>query len=725
MSAVKGFIASMLIAALPMLAQAEAPSASAHEKLTETPGFELDMAVHTHGVSTFYWSMLLSGLGSVICWHGGVLLWRRRTDNPASALAAHVDKMRAMIDNTPQPIFIRDSEGRLVACNTSYLDFFSLELHELLGKKITDGLHMDPVEARQYHQFYLKVMRERVPEIGGGVLVAPYGNTVAIFHWIFPCFDQRGRVIGVMAGWIDFTDRQQLLDQLKASQQEAEEANKAKTLFLATMSHEIRTPMNGVLGMLEMASKRAEQGIIDRVSLDVASSAANSMVDLLGDILDIVRIESGHLTLAPKRANLREEARKIARIFDGVAQQKFLELRVDLDPQSDCDVLVDALRLKQVMSNLLSNAIKFTVKGEVHFSLLCAPSADGTELDLTLSVVDTGIGISPENQALLFNPFTQVGHTIEAMRAGSGLGLTISRTLCEMMGGRLTLSSTLGQGTRIEVVLRLPIMERLGSTLSEVVVPAVRAKRLSVLVIDDYPANRLLLSQQLNYLGHDVSDAEDGAHGLRAWRQGAFDVVITDSQMPIMNGYDLAQAIRDEEQRLGSAHCVIVGLTANAQPEEKQRCLDAGMDDCLFKPIRLNDLSARLSVIEPLVRSLEAPVAVAVVGRGHDMDLTSLHQLAQGDQEAINTIIKDMVLSLDEDLNVLARRYLAMDLAGLADLAHRIKGGGRIVGAQNVLISCAELEKACSGAEPARVIVAVEALQQAMTSLRNALIALG
>lgn len=727
MKVLRVFLAvALLVGVLPGV-RAESVTQAPHEPAPSSPAvFDLDLKVHTGINALFYWAMVLTSVVSIACWQGAVLLWRghsrSRGRDGARELAAQVTSMRAMFDKTPQPVFVRDANGRLVACNDSYLDFLSTDLEQLLGKKITEGTFMSPEEAQQYHAFYLKVMRNRLPEIGGGILVAPFGKTVAIFHWIFPCFDTRGNAIGVMAGWIDVSDRQQLVDQLKASQKEAEDANKAKTTFLATMSHEIRTPLNAVLGMLEMASKRAEQGVVDRVSLDVASSAANGLVDLIGDILDIVRIESGQLSLTPGRANLRELSRSVARIFDGVAQQKLLSLRVELDPRADCDVWVDSLRLKQVISNLLSNAIKFTVSGEVRFSLRCVVVADGQELDLIFNVMDTGIGISPDDQVRLFSPFSQVGNPADSMRTGSGLGLTITRTLCEMMNGQLSLSSSLGCGTDVSVALRLPVLESIAPPPRQSVEPVLPAKRLRVLVVDDYPANRVLLSQQLTYLGHDVSDAEDGAHGLRAWRKGGFDVVISDCHMPIMNGYDLASAIRAEEARLQVLSCLIIGLTANALPEEKQRCLDAGMDDCLFKPISLSDLSERLALAEP--RTVSVDSQAAVIGQGRTLDLTTLRQLAKGDEYSVSRLVRDMADSLDTDLQRLVECYTAGDLKGLADLAHRIKGGGRIVGGQNVIIHCTRLEAICQTQDPVDLEAVMEGLTEAMATLSRALKAL-
>lgn len=719
MAVIRVFLGAVLLVCLPLHVQAM------HLPVVPVPHeLDLNLTLHTDSDTWFYWAMALTSIFSILIWQGVLGLWRLRQfrRDGTQELAKQIASMRTMLDNTPQPVFIRDFQGRLVACNDSYLEFLSTDLDQLLGKRIIDGNHMAPEEAKQYHAFYLKVMRNRQPEIGGGILVAPFGQTVAIFHWIFPCFDLRGNAIGVMAGWIDVSDRQQLVDQLKASQKEAEDANKAKTTFLATMSHEIRTPMNAVLGMLEMASRRAEQGIVDQVSLDVASSAANGLVDLIGDILDIVRIESGQLSLTEGRANLLDLSRSVARIFDGVAQQKLLDLRVDLDHRADCDVWVDSLRLKQILSNLLSNAIKFTVSGEVRFSLRCVTVADGKELDLIFNVKDTGIGISKDNQARLFSPFSQVGSTADSMRTGSGLGLSITRTLCEMMQGQLSLTSSPGVGTDVSVTLRLPVLESLAPQPSKIVDSMLPAKRLRVLVVDDYPANRVLLSQQMTYLGHDVTDAEDGAHGLRGWRKGAFDVVVTDCHMPIMNGYELASAIRAEEARLQISRCLIIGLTANALPEEKQRCLDAGMDDCLFKPISLRDLTERLALAQPRI-SVDSPTAV--VGQGLTLDLTTLRQLARGDEHAIDTLVRDLANSLDSDRQRLLEYHSASDFKTLAELAHRVKGGGRIVGGQNVIIHCTRLEAACLVVDLDQMNIAVTELAQAMAKLSIELKALG
>ncbi len=657
----------------------------------------------------------------VLAW---VLRLRREVRRRQAAERQLSDELRfieTLTDSMPPPLYVRDTEGRLLSCNRSYSTSLGLPADQVRGLTPME-LPGDVFEAApEFHRLYLQAMAEG-RMIKGIHHVRLGGKSLWIDHWIQPFQDSAGKVKGVICGWLDITEHRHLVQELESAKNLADEASRAKTTFLATMSHEIRTPMNAVIGILELALKRAADQPIDRSSIEVAYGSARSLLALLGDILDIARIESGRLSLAPQRANLRELVESVARVFDGLARQKRLSLLLDIDSSIQGDVLVDSLRFKQILSNLVSNAIKFTREGSVRVHIR-GEALEGEMLRVHLGVEDTGIGISLEEQGRLFRPFAQVERGNQQTE-GAGLGLVISRSLCEMMGGRLNLASTPGQGTRIDLELRLHRLEPVEEPAFPSPDRVQQRRRLRVLVVDDHPVNRQILAQQLAYLGHEVVAVENGVEALAAWRAYPFDVIATDCHMPLMSGADLARAIRAEERQGPRAPALILGLTADAQPEEIERGLQAGMDDCLIKPIGLDLLEEKLwgasggEVVQETAPAEEAKDEAL-------FDLSPLAPLTGGDADLIRNLVNELLEANRRDLEPLAKLAGRSDAPALAELAHRLKGAARVIRAEPLIDACNDLEQACKlpVPQPSDLHEGAAGLRRAMLELESALLA--
>ena len=626
------------------------------------------------------------------------------------ALNDQFEFMRSLVNGTPHPIYVRDRQGLLQSCNDSYLLAFGTQREDVIGKNCIQGVLSNAFEAREYHADYQRVVAEGKPLILDRPLHIG-SRRLTIYHWILPYRDSSGEVQGIIGGWVDISERRQLLDDLRCAKERADEANRAKSTFLATMSHEIRTPMNAVIGMLELTLKRIEQDHPDRPAIDVAYHSAKDLLELIGDILDIARIESGHLSLSPQRANLWETVASVVRIFDGLARQKNLDLVLEFNPVDPAfDVLLDPLRFKQVLSNLVSNAIKFTEQGQIRIIVTLNPGADLEQVHMLLQVQDSGIGISERDQQRLFEPFAQADSAGPSARRGTGLGLVISRSLCERMGGSLQLSSQPGVGTQVEMSLQLPTLPpETGVKMAEAQIPAITAP-LNVLVVDDHAANRLLMCQQLEFLGHRFSTAADGQAGFEVWKSGTYDLVIADCNMPVMNGYELAKAIRRQEQQTQQPPCTVLGFTANAQPEEILRCKQAGMDDCLFKPLTLTALSQWVEGIEP-------------TALGPAFSLEGFELMTGGNPVLNRRLLTELLNSNHLDRQELLALSGSTNRQLFLDIAHKIKGAARIVQAARLIDSCETLEAACRDEfQPDKVADSCKIMERALLELDQALL---
>ncbi|MGE5097530.1 MAG: ATP-binding protein [Betaproteobacteria bacterium] len=505
--------------------------------------------------------------------------------------------------------------------------------------------------------------------------------------------------------WDDVTTQRELETELLRSMAAADAANRAKSAFLATMSHEIRTPMNGVLGMLELLSLTrldAEQ----RTALGVVRDSGKALLRIIDDILDLSKIEAGRLDLVPEVVSVRDVVDRVWSIYAGAASSKGLLLKRFFDSRISPAVLADPVRLQQVLGNLVSNALKFTEAGGASISAELVERAGGRDV-VQFAVSDSGIGVSVEQQARLFEPFTQADGTVSSQYGGTGLGLAISRRLASLMGGELRMESERGRGTRMLFTVPLPVADgaKVATRMRKApaaaptrpppsVAQAERERRL-VLVVDDHPLNRTVMLRQVNAIGYAAQTAEDGVDALEKWSSGRFAAVITDCNMPRMSGYELSRRIREGEKQREGARTAIIACTANALGGEAEKCIAAGMDDYIAKPVTLEQLAEKMARWLPITARasdrFDAP---------RPIDAHALDETAGGDAALGRELLAKFHQYNVEDARALREAARKRDMPRVVLYSHRIKGASRTIGATELASVCERIECSARAADP-------------------------
>ncbi len=623
-----------------------------------------------------------------------------------SAEAARADAMstRALVDavveNMNDGVALYDKDGRWAFVNDSILAFHDLTREMIVNQPLRDTLahqaargdwgDLSPEQVEAAIETRLRTMREP----GGTRDLRQLRDGRFIEYQVTPL--ATGETLMVQR---DVTGLKQSELKAQRAQTEAEAANQAKSTFLATMSHEIRTPMNGVLGSAELLEREALSERQSRLVGTVRTSAT-ALLRIIDDVLDFSKIEAGRMELEHAPFGLRALIDGTVETLRVPAERKGLGLTAVVEPDTPDALIGDATRVRQILFNLIGNAIKFTEVGNVRVSA-GATGGGGKPVTLSLSVRDTGIGMNGEQVARLFQPFAQADSSTTRRFGGTGLGLSIVRRLAQLMGGDVTVESERGRGSTFTAALAVAVDADALRNQTRPAVPATAAapadasRRGRVLAVDDYDVNLEVLSGQLDILGVGVDLARSGVEALPQWRSGNYALVLTDIHMPDMDGFELTRQIRTEEAGRGDgARTPIVALTANALRGEAERCLAAGMDDYLTKPLTLDRLRAALD------RWMAAPAEAAPLP--DPIDRTALGGLFGDNPVLIKRMLARFRNSGIQLITDLAAQSASGDLGALADTAHKLKAAARAVGVVTLGDMAAVLEQTAHDGERAR-----------------------
>jgi PAS domain S-box-containing protein len=645
--------------------------------------------------------ILFISLASVVSF----LVYLKRTLqhlDPSKVVPPHV---RAALDTLAEGLLIMDQSGRIALANQAIAAVLGCEPNKLMGTAASQLPWEQDFPAEKGTagpQFpWLLAVRDNKPQRRSILhLKDATGVRRTFVVNCSPVAGARGAARGALASFEDVTPLIEKEVELRKSKESADEANRAKSEFLARMSHEIRTPMNAILGFADVLRRGYEDSDAERLEfLNTIYSSGQHLLELINDILDLSKIESGKLEIELTRCSVHQIISEVVAILGIRARDKGIELSFAWGGQAPATILTDPTRFRQVITNLVGNSIKFTEKGSVHLAARLDRSAARPQL--VVDVVDTGIGMKPESLQRIFNPFSQADSSITRRFGGSGLGLSISRQCATALGGGLSVKSEYGNGSVFTLsvdagpaeaieMIDPPAMTQ-HSSAAHSPAAAIRLKPAKILVVEDGTSNQKLITIVLQRAGVIVELANNGQIGFDKAMAGKYDVILMDMQMPVLDGFTATRRLREKGCALP-----IIALTANAMKGEEEKCRAAGCSRYLSKPIDVDlllrtvaELVGQCPADEPAPTPRGAPTHMPSATR----NIPVLESTLPIEDPDFREIVQEFADRLHERIAEMQKAWERQELAQLASLAHWLKGSGGTAGFNAFTDPAAKLEK--------------------------------